>query len=229
MSKKILIVLIIILSVFIILGLAINILKYGKIEKIAISLNNERVVEEQEDTKNIIENTEEIKESGNTEEINKDKLIDENVVQNTIVNELEKKTIETKQVTNSNNKVQSNSKSENIEKTTQQETEKTNELEKTSSPDIAPSKETSSKKQETKDTQYCTNINNHMITVGNSNKWFDTKEEAIAYYKQVQNLTEEEYKKGKLTFDEYIDKCTYGHEEWDCPLCHKWTINLYYD
>src|SRR5699024_6731395 len=74
------------------------------------------------------------------------------------------------------------------------------------------------------------NSNNHGIGVGNSGKWFNTKDEAIATYKKEVKIWEDKWTtNNEISYDEYCTNCPYGYEIWSCPLCNKWTINYYYD
>ncbi len=73
--------------------------------------------------------------------------------------------------------------------------------------------------------------NNHGIGVGNSNKWFNTKDEAIAEYraeiKKWGDLWTD--KENPISNEEYYKNCPYGYEIWNCMFCGKWTLNYYYD
>lgn len=71
--------------------------------------------------------------------------------------------------------------------------------------------------------------NNHGMSVGNSGKWFNTKEEAIATYKQESKMWGDKWKNNEISDDEYYRNCPYGYEIWSCMYCGKWTINYYYD
>ena len=74
------------------------------------------------------------------------------------------------------------------------------------------------------------NSNNHGIGVGNSGKWFNTKDEAIATYKKEVKIWDDKWTtNNEISYDEYCKNCPYGYEIWSCPLCNKWTINYYYD
>lgn len=74
----------------------------------------------------------------------------------------------------------------------------------------------------------CTTISNHGTGVGNSNKWFNSKSEAIAYYNDLINKLGEKWEKFEIDDDTYYKSCPYGYEVWTCPYCSKWTINFYY-
>lgn len=74
--------------------------------------------------------------------------------------------------------------------------------------------------------------NNHGMGVGNSGKWFETKEEAISYYTNLIDYWDEWWQKADPNDTEadetYYENCPDGYEIWSCPYCNKWTINLYY-
>lgn len=74
----------------------------------------------------------------------------------------------------------------------------------------------------------CTNNNNHFIEVGNSNRWFSTQKEAIAYYDGLVHELSEKWENEEIDSKTYHKTCPYGYEVWSCGLCGKWTINLYY-
>ena len=67
-----------------------------------------------------------------------------------------------------------------------------------------------------------------LCTHGDEN-YYNTREEAIAVYKKIVKECDDNYKSGVIkTYDEYIKVCPFGHEEWTCMFCGKWTIRLYY-
>lgn len=74
----------------------------------------------------------------------------------------------------------------------------------------------------------CTNNSNHGMDVGNSEQWFTSKSAAIDYYTSKVNYWDNYWRKHPDESDKYYANCPYGHEEWSCMYCGKWTINLYY-
>lgn len=78
----------------------------------------------------------------------------------------------------------------------------------------------------------CTTNNNHGMGVGNSEKWFATKDEAISYYKSQIKYWDECWQKADPDDTEadatYYKNCPTGYEIWSCMYCSKWTINFYY-
>lgn len=70
---------------------------------------------------------------------------------------------------------------------------------------------------------------NHYIGVGNSNKWFNSKQEAINHYQSIIKTWGDKWEKFEIDDETYQKNCPYGYETWSCPLCEKWTINFYYN
>lgn len=86
-------------------------------------------------------------------------------------------------------------------------------------------------KQETQEKkveeQKCTD-SKHKVSAGNSGKWFNSYDEAVAYYDSLINGYSNQIHNGEITIEEYNRKCPYGYEIWSCPYCNKWTLNYYY-
>ena len=74
----------------------------------------------------------------------------------------------------------------------------------------------------------CTNNNNHSMGVGNSNKWYSSKSQAISAYDEKVNYWSNLWETNQIDNDTYYKNCPYGYEVWDCMYCGKWTINYYY-
>lgn len=74
----------------------------------------------------------------------------------------------------------------------------------------------------------CTNNSNHGMDVGNSNKWFSTKDEAIAYYNNQISYWGKKWENFEIDDNIYYKNCPYGYEIWSCMYCSKWSINFYY-
>ena len=89
-------------------------------------------------------------------------------------------------------------------------------------------------KEETKveikqpETPKCTDTK-HGGEVGNSNKWFNSKQEAINYYQGIIKTWGDKWEKFEIDDETYQKNCPYGYETWSCPFCEKWTINFYYN
>lgn len=94
---------------------------------------------------------------------------------------------------------------------------------------------TDNKSEETKKEESvvrCTNSNNHGMSVGNTGKWFSSKDEAIAYYKSQVKYWGDWWENTPAYDTEadatYKKNCPSGYEVWSCMYCSKWTINFYY-
>lgn len=75
--------------------------------------------------------------------------------------------------------------------------------------------------------QKCTD-SKHGVGIGNSNKWFNSYNEAVSYYDNLINDYSNKIHAGEITLEEYNKKCPYGYETWSCPYCGKWTLNYYF-
>lgn len=69
----------------------------------------------------------------------------------------------------------------------------------------------------------------HGVGVGNSNKWFSSKQDAINYYQGIIKTWGDKWEKFEINDETYQKNCPYGYETWSCPFCEKWTINFYYN
>ena len=69
----------------------------------------------------------------------------------------------------------------------------------------------------------------HGVGVGNSNKWFSSKQDAINYYQGIIKTWGDKWEKFEINDETYQKNCPYGYETWSCPFCGKWTINFYYN
>lgn len=74
----------------------------------------------------------------------------------------------------------------------------------------------------------CTNNNNHGMGVGNSGRWFNSREEAVKMYESEIKMWGEKWTNYEIDNETYYKNCPDGYEIWSCPICGKWTINLYY-
>ena len=89
-------------------------------------------------------------------------------------------------------------------------------------------KDTKSNKDNIQKETHCTNNNNHSMSCGNMEKWFNNKNEIEQYLKEIDNSYAEKYENGEITYKEYVTKVPYGYECWSCGYCGKWTGNLKY-
>lgn len=114
----------------------------------------------------------------------------------------------------------------NTEKKMEEQKNKQEEKQKDEKNQIEQSQDNSTKKQETVIPK-CTETN-HLMETGNTGKWFDTKQQAVAFYEKEIKEWEEKWLKDEIDDDTYYKNCPDGYEYWSCPLCQKWTLNLYY-
>lgn len=76
--------------------------------------------------------------------------------------------------------------------------------------------------------KYCTNNNNHSMSCGNMEKWFNSRSDIETYWKNQCNALAEKWDKGEISDSEYYSKSPYGYECWSCSYCGKWTGNFKY-
>ena len=221
MKNRIIIVIIalIIVLVIITLNLKRTVIKISDIEDKSEIVNEINTTKEIQSTEeNVIENTSAIQE----ENIEKTK---------------EKSIEKTMQIIEKENTKESvkNTQEKVIESPKQEETKSTTQ---TSDEINTPKKE--NQKEEKKETPVqenqpenkiqenskCTD-SEHEESVGNSDKWFNSYDEAIIYYNDLINRYSYQVHNGEITSEEYYKLCPYGYEIWSCPYCGKWTLNYY--
>ena len=76
--------------------------------------------------------------------------------------------------------------------------------------------------------KHCTNNNNHSMSCGNMEKWFNSRDEVEKYWEDVDNSHYKQWQEGKITIEEYYKISPYGYECWSCSYCGKWTGNFKY-
>lgn len=67
----------------------------------------------------------------------------------------------------------------------------------------------------------------HYPEVGNSGKWYNSKQDAINEYKTIIKEYGDKWKNDKISDDEFKSKSPCGYETWNCMHCGKYTINYY--
>lgn len=225
MKKRILIIITLILVVFIILG-SLYFISYNSESKAKLEYKNE-VSTIPENISNEINdgNKDEVKNS--TIEENSNIEIPKETEEKQEVTEKKQETKaqenQTKTSTQSKNKPSNNNsqKTESVKQTTTQPNTQT----------TKPSNNENSKPEEKKTEpviERCTNNSNHGMGVGNSGKWFNSKNEAIAYYDSQTKLWGDKWENFEIDDNTYYKNCPSGYEVWDCMYCGKWTINFYY-
>lgn len=221
MKKKIIVILII--SLF--LGLSIFILFLNKYNS-CTQVNNNAIVYEETDSQN-----ENIIEDNQLKE-NKELLINNSTEQSEsiVTTENEKEVVKENDKTidkESNDKKQiinkNNTSASTVEKEENKETTKNIENSKNENKESSNNNEITNKtepKEEIVNTPKC----NHSNEV-----YYNTEDEAIAYYKEIAKGFGRKVKDGEITYEEYLKKCPYGYETMSCQYCGKWTISLYYE
>ena len=130
----------------------------------------------------------------------------------------------------SENKNQTSQKQENKQETIKEETTTQETPTNPTTPNINDSEKPVEKPpEETKPIEEkCTTNSNHGIGVGNSGKWFNTKESAIKEYNSKISYWGEKWENFEIDDNTYYTNCPSGYEVYSCPYCGKWTINYYY-
>ena len=230
-KKKIIILIIALIIASVIIALIINQVINTKggsnidVQKeIVNEINNTSEIQETFENVNVIENTNEIQEESisivedTKEELN---LSEENKVQE------DENIQEQKNVTkNTQEKVTKSPKQAEIKETAQ------------TTEEITTKNENKEEKQEqtvqenkieniVQEKPKCSDTK-HGIVAGNSNKWFDSYEEADSFYNAEIEVWGKQWENGEIDKDEYLEKCPAGFEVWTCPICQKWTLNFYY-
>ena len=231
MKNKIIIV-IIIASILLICSM-LSLILLNKNKGLITNIQNDSIVNQ---TENIITN--EINQSTN-------EVLEDNILEETIEDEIIEVTKEDAGIIPEDNTSSLPSASTSVKTTETKVTSTKSETTSSTTPKASTSTTvTTPPVQETKAVETkpietptrCTNNDNHGIGVGNSERWFSTKAEAIAYYdsqvsywsnylENTKTETDEEY---DALWENYKKHCPSGYEIWSCMYCSKWTINFYY-
>lgn len=242
MKKKLCIVLIIIFLILV--GILLTISIYKNDEKPFEIGNNEILSEGEtehiEKEENILENivVEENIEVSDKKEIEKVE-ISENKTNNQNVSE--KNNTSTSETSNKDNNKVNNKKtttkkntttttvSNNVNSTSKNEEKKEPIITEKPKEDIVKEEEkTTTDKVTTNNTKTEEIIETPKCKHSNEN-YYNTEEEAIAFYKKTSKEYGDKVKSGEITYEEYLKKCPYGYETMSCPYCQKWTISFYYE
>ena len=225
MKRRILLIITILLIVSIVIIGTIYLISYRN-KSIATSDNEKNINLILEDNINMITDKE-----GQTDEF-------ENTNDNVIIGATEKideVNTEIAEIQNNTKSEKSNNNVTNVKKQEINQEKKQTSTSVTPTPIVTPQNipaSTETKNEEPK-VDRCTNIHNHFLDVGNSGKWFNSKNDAIAYYNQqtkywsdyLDNCGEENE---DAAWEEYKKKCPSGYEVYSCLYCNRWTINFYY-
>lgn len=223
-SKKTLVLTIIALIVvlFVNMMIIIKLKTFSKIEnkkEIVTEINNTDDEEKENTEVIILENNIEEQEivEGTQPEADIDKVNNTNIQEKQKKDQvvtLEKKEENTKTIEKSQTTPVTTSK-KTVEKETTPETKVPEQPKKETKVDI----EQSEKKK-------CSD-NKHGVGVGNSNKWFNSYNDALSYYDKLILDYSNKVHNGQITFEEYNKQCPCGYEIWSCQYCGKWTLNYY--
>lgn len=153
---------------------------------------------------NVIENEQTIQNSDDNSNITTNKDTNNSITKNTNTDISKIKTNKNEESNNTNNEVSQTNISSNLQNNEYTETVTEQQVER------------------------CTNNNNHSMSVGNSNKWFNSKEDAILYYETLISYWGKLWENSEIDNDTYNKNCPSGYEVWSCMYCNKWTINFYY-
>lgn len=94
---------------------------------------------------------------------------------------------------------------------------------------IKTTKESKCTKDNIQKENHCTNNNDHSMSCGNMEKWFNSRDEVEKYWEDVDNSHYKQWQEGKITVEEYYKISPYGYECWSCSYCGKWTGNFKYN
>ena len=226
MKKKI-----IIISILIVLLVIIGVTSYcvsrNKISNIQVSedsilandLSSVETDNDEENTENII-----AEEEQNLDE-NSIELEDQIVETETSIQPQTTQQVKSSSKTaNKKKKKKAETKSEVVKETSTTKEETPTKVDIPSTTAVEPKQETKVVETPTR----CTNNNNHGMNVGNSGKWFNSKQEAVNYYDSLIKTWGDKWENFEVDSDTYDKNCPYGYEVWTCPFCGKWTINFYY-
>lgn len=242
MKKKLCIVLIIIFLILV--GILLTISIYKNDEKSFEIGNNEILSEGEtehiEKEENILENIvveENIEVSDKKEiekvEINEDKTDNQNVLEKNNTSTTETSNKANNKVNNKETTIKKNTTtttvSNNANSTSKNEEKKEPIITEKPKEDIAKEDEkTTTDKATTNNTKTEEIIETPKCKHSNEN-YYNTEEEAIAFYKKTSKEYGDKVKSGEITYEEYLKKCPYGYETMSCPYCQKWTISFYYE
>lgn len=202
---------------------------YGVVDSTGKKETNIQNIVQQEEEKNIVENQVEQRNNDNIETLQEDKIL-ETKGDSTEVQE-KQETVSTKPETQTEKSTGNEMKSEKSKKTPiEQKKQEENKEQKTQIP-VIQKEEKQEQKNETKAEEVKEKTHNcskdgHLVSAGNTRKWFKTKAEAVEYFDKEQEKYEQEWLNGG-SYDDYLAKCPYGYEYWTCPNCKYYTLNFY--
>lgn len=224
MKKKV-----IIISILIILLVIIGVTSYcvskNKISNIQVNedpilandLSSVETDNDEENAENLI-----VEEEQNLDESNIE--VEEQQTETSIQPQITQQVKSSSKTTNKVETKKAETKGEVVKETSTAKEETPTKVDIPSTTTVEPKQET---KVEEKPTR-CTNNSNHGMNVGNSGKWFNSKQEAVNYYDSIIKTWGDKWENFEIDSETYDKNCPYGYEVWTCPFCGKWTINFYY-
>lgn len=207
----------------------ITLAKDNSINENTIDISTNTIPDEVESESNIIIAESELKLETKTEPEEAYQKQDDLVVEKTS-NKPSTSTVTSTSSTNKNTQSNNTNNTQNNKNTNTKSTTSPSNVENTKTTDTTTTKPVD-KPTETKPVTQpirCTHNNNHGMDVGNCGKWFNSKNEAIAYYEEKINYWGKLWESYQIEDSEYYKNCPTGYEYWSCMYCNKWTINLYY-
>lgn len=207
----------------------ITLAKDNSINENTIDISTNTIPDEVESKSNIIIAESELKLETKTEPEEELQKQDDLVVEKTS-NKPSTPTVTSTSSTNKNTQSNNTNNTQNNKNTNTKSTTSPSNVENTKTTDTTTTKPVD-KPTETKPVTQpirCTHNNNHGMDVGNCGKWFNSKNEAIAYYEEKINYWGKLWESYQIEDSEYYKNCPTGYEYWSCMYCNKWTINLYY-
>lgn len=220
MKKWILILIIILISSF---------SYYGVVDKDGKKETNIQNIMQQEEEKSTVKN--QIEQENNAETSQESKLPEIKGDSTEVQKKQETVSTKTETETQTEKNTGNDKKSENLKETPiAQRKQEENKEQKTQIP-VIPKEERQEQKIETKTEEVKEKTHNcskdgHLVSAGNTGKWFKTKAEAVEYFDKEQEKYEQEWLNGG-SYEDYLAKCPYGYEYWTCPNCKYYTINFY--
>lgn len=224
MKKKI--VIISIISVWlVVIGVTSYCVNRNKISNIKVSedsilvndLSSVETDNDEENTENIIAEEEQNLDESNIE-------VEEQQTETSIQPQITQEVKSSSKTTNKVETKKAETKSEVVKETSTTKEETPTKVDTPSTTAVEPKQETKVVETPTR----CTNNNNHGMNVGNSGKWFNSKQEAVNYYDSLIKTWGDKWENFEIDSETYDKNCPYGYEVWTCPFCGKWTINFYY-
>lgn len=209
---------------------------YGVVDDNGEKLTNIQEIMQEQENEIVVEQIVEEQESETIENIVVEKEEEESKEKIQQEEKAEVKKEETNVTTKQIPKTQTTPKAKNVEKE-EKKVEKVDEIkieETTKQVEIQENVVQEKKVEEKQEEKVVTNAEkcatgNHGMGVGNSGKWFKTKDEAIATYRAEINKWGNMWTNDEISNEEYYANCPYGYEVWTCPYCNLWTLNYYYD